>query len=107
LTALSRIALQTASTGEFWRLAARRLGAQRGAMTALCVLGGIILACLLLPWLSPYDYYTPHLELLSRGPMLAGGHILGTDPLGRDLLVRVMWGCRISLGIGLAASLAD
>jgi oligopeptide transport system permease protein len=76
-------------------------------MTALGVLGGIIVACLLLPWVSPYDYYTPHLELLSRGPMLSGGHILGTDPLGRDLLVRVMWGCRISLGIGLAASLVS
>jgi oligopeptide transport system permease protein len=39
--------------------------------------------------------------------MLAGGHILGTDPLGRDLLVRVMWGCRISLAVGLAASLVS
>jgi len=60
-----------------------------------------------MPLLSPYDYYTPHLELLSRAPSLAGGHILGTDPLGRDLLVRVMWGCRISIGVGVAASLVS
>jgi oligopeptide transport system permease protein len=89
----------------FWHLAARRLRAHRSAMAALYVLGAIILACIVIPWLSPYNYYTPQLTLLSRAPMLAGGHVLGTDPLGRDLLVRVMWGCRISLGIGIAASL--
>lgn len=61
-------------------------------------------ASLLVPALSPYDYYTPHLELVSRPPMLTGGHLLGTDPLGRDLLIRVLWGCRISLLIALVAS---
>src|SRR5581483_8755556 len=88
----------------FWTLAWRRLRADRSAMTALYLLAVIIVACLVLPWLSPYDYYTPQLTLLSRPPMLTGGHLLGTDPLGRDLLVRVMWGCRISLGIGIVAS---
>jgi oligopeptide transport system permease protein len=66
-----------------------------------------MLCSVLLPLLSPYDYFTPHFELLSRAPMLAGGHLLGTDPLGRDLLLRVMWGCRISLAVGIAASLVS
>jgi len=76
-------------------------------MALLCaaVLGAVTLACIVLPWLSPYDYYTPQLELVSRAPMWQGGHWLGTDPLGRDLLVRVLWGCRLSLAVGLAASL--
>lgn len=91
----------------FWSRAARRVRRQRRARIALTTLGLIVLASLLIPWLSPYDYFSPHLEMLSRPPMLAGGHLLGTDPLGRDLLVRVMWGCRISLGIGLAASLVS
>jgi oligopeptide transport system permease protein len=91
----------------FWGQAVRRLRRQRMAMAAAALLALIMLACLLLPLLSPYDYFTPHFELLSRGPMFAGGHILGTDPLGRDLLVRVMWGCRISLAVGLAASLVS
>lgn len=36
--------------------------------------------------------------------MLQGGHLLGTDPLGRDLLIRTLWGCRISLLIAFVAS---
>jgi len=91
----------------FWLLAWRRLRQHRAASAAGIVLGSIILACLLLPLLSAYDYFTPQFEWVSRPPMLRGGHILGTDPLGRDLLIRVMWGCRISLAVGIAASLVS
>jgi oligopeptide transport system permease protein len=76
----------------------------RGAIAAGAVLSVIAIASLLVPMLSPYDYYTPHLELVSQAPTWRGGHWLGTDPLGRDLAVRVLWGCRISLLIALAAS---
>jgi len=91
----------------FWRLTARRLAGQRMTVVAGALLGAIVIASLVIPWLSPYDYYTPQFDLLSRGPMLGGGHLLGTDPLGRDLLVRVMWGCRISLAVGVVASLVS
>lgn len=48
--------------------------------------------------------YTQHLadRLLPPG---SPGHLLGTDTLGRDVLARIMTGCRISLQIGLAAVL--
>ncbi|SUZ32044.1 putative D,D-dipeptide transport ATP-binding protein DdpD [Roseibaca ekhonensis] len=36
---------------------------------------------------------------------LQGGHLLGTDHLGRDLLSRLMWGTRLSLAVGFAAAL--
>jgi len=76
----------------------------RGTWVAGGVLLLIALSSLTVPALSPYDYYTPQLDLISRPPMLQGGHLLGTDPLGRDLLIRVLWGCRISLLIALLAS---
>jgi len=100
-------AVDSVPSAGFWRLAGARLGRQRMTRAAAALLAAIVIACLVVPWLSPYDYYTPHFELLSRPPMLAGGHLLGTDPLGRDLLVRVMWGCRISLAVGVSASLVS
>ena len=82
----------------------QRLRRHRGAMIAGGVLLLLALSSLIVPALSPYDYYTPQLDLISQPPTLRGGHLLGTDPLGRDLLIRVLWGCRISLLIGIAAS---
>ncbi|WAJ27322.1 dipeptide/oligopeptide/nickel ABC transporter permease/ATP-binding protein [Antarcticirhabdus aurantiaca] len=38
-------------------------------------------------------------------PLFSPGHLLGTDPLGRDVLSRLIWGTRVSLSVGIAASL--
>ena len=48
--------------------------------------------------------FSPHdpLEIISRSRQRpAPGHVLGTDLLGRDVLSRIIYGSRISLGIGL------
>ena len=78
---------------------------QPGTTAAAAILGAIILAAVLVPWVSPYDYATPSWTEIFRSPTAAGGHLFGTDSLGRDLLVRVMWGCRVSLLVGITASL--
>jgi len=90
-----------------WQDAFLRLRHNRAAMVAGTVLGTIVLAALIVPLISSYNYYTPQWALLDTAPTLHGGHIFGTDDLGRDLLVRVMWGCRISLMIGIVASLVS
>jgi len=77
----------------------------RPARFALVLLGLVVLLALLVPLLSPYDYATPNWDELYLAPGAA--HPLGTDGLGRDLLVRLMWGCRISLLVGVAASLVS
>lgn len=74
----------------------------------LAVAGGITLlilslACLLGPLFSPYDYADQNLDNTFAPPGAA--HWLGTDQLGRDLLVRVLQGGRISLGVGLCATI--
>jgi oligopeptide transport system permease protein len=66
----------------------------------------IVAGAALLPLLLPFDHYTPSWDELDL-PAFAGGHVLGTDDLGRDLLVRLMWGCRISLLVAVAASLTS
>ena len=69
----------------------------------------ILLAALLAPWLAPHDPYVQ--DLLNRnlppiwfekGDWL---HPLGTDPLGRDYLSRLLYGARISLLIGASVAL--
>ena len=90
-----------------WQDAFSRLRHNRAAVASGIVLGVIVLACIVVPWISPYSYYTPQWTMLDAPPTLHGGHIFGTDDLGRDLLIRVMWGCRISLMIGLVASIVS
>jgi oligopeptide transport system permease protein len=62
----------------------------------------LAVACLLGPLFSPYDYADQNLDNTFAPPGAA--HWLGTDQLGRDLLVRVLYGGRISLGVGLCAT---
>ncbi|BCQ33997.1 dipeptide/oligopeptide/nickel ABC transporter permease/ATP-binding protein [Erwinia rhapontici] len=45
-------------------------------------------------------------DLLQRlAPPLTPGHLLGTDALGRDMLSRLLWGTRVSVAVGLSATL--
>ena len=78
---------------------------RRSTTLAAATLGAIVVAAVIVPWLSPYDYATPTWARIFMPPTLRGGQIFGTDSLGRDLLVRVMWGCRVSLLVGITASL--
>jgi oligopeptide transport system permease protein len=87
-----------------WLAAWRRLLARRSQRLALGVLALLLLAAILVPMLSPRDYAAPVWQHILEAPSLASGSLLGTDGLGRDLLVRVMWGMRVSLLVGLAAS---
>ena len=61
------------------------------------------LAALGAPWLAPHDPLAVDLDAVKLPP--GPGHPFGTDPLGRDLFSRVLYGARISLGIGVAAAL--
>lgn len=103
---MGQAGLQAAAPGGGqWRLAWLRLRRHRLALIACGVLALVMLASLLIPLLSPFDYATPNWDELYQAPGL--GHLFGTDALGRDLLVRVMWGCRVSLLVGFAASLVS
>ena len=70
----------------------------------------IALIALLAPWLAPHDPYAQDLANRSLPPFWnaeRGGwlHPLGTDPLGRDYLSRLIYGARISLLIGASVAL--
>jgi peptide/nickel transport system permease protein len=67
----------------------------------LGLLGLVILVALVLPLLSPYESDEIRASDALTGP--SGGHWLGADNLGRDILVRVAAGYRISLSIAVGS----
>jgi len=80
--------------GMIWR----RFRKHPGAIVGAIVLTLIILSTLLVP-LSPYDPETSDLKSKLQPP--SWEHPFGTDPLGRDMLTRILYGGRISLAVGL------
>ena len=90
-----------------WGDAWLRLTRNRAATAAATILGIMAVAVIAGPWLSPYDYDFTDWGMISIGPDLASGHVFGTDSLGRDLFVRTMVGGRISLMVGVVATLVS
>ena len=71
------------------------------------VIGGSIVICfiiiaILTPWIAPFSYEEQSLGHQYQPP--SREHLLGTDSKGRDLLTRIMYGSRISLAVGFAAT---
>ncbi|KAA9001818.1 oligopeptide ABC transporter permease OppC [Affinibrenneria salicis] len=88
-----------------WQDARRRFMRNRAALASLLILSGIVLFVIAAPLLSPFDYADTDFAMMSMPPDFASGHYFGTDSSGRDLMVRVAIGGRISLLVGLAAAL--
>ena len=87
-----------------WRLARRK---PLGAVSALIVLGLVVVA-VLAPVLAPRDPYAFNLNergLPIRMQAPSAAFWLGTDPLGRDVLSRIVYGARVSLVVGMASVL--
>ena len=90
-------------------LAVRRLARDHLALTAFGVLlgyGGLALAADLLA--AQLFHTTPtSIDLRSALAPPSAGHWLGTDEFGRDQLVRLLYGARVSLSIGLVAAVVN
>lgn len=80
----------------------RRLKKNKLAIFGLIFLSVLVLFSLLGPVFISYSYFQQDLDLGAAAPSIA--HICGTDLLGRDLLVRMMYGGRVSLAVGICAT---
>jgi oligopeptide transport system permease protein len=85
----------------------KRLSRNRAAMISAGVIVFIALLAWIGPALSPFSQDALDWEHIAAPPQLSGGHWLGTDRLGRDMLVRTLHGVRISLAIGVLAMLVS
>ena len=87
--------------GEFWHYFAMN----KGAVVGLVVFVLLVIVALFAPWIAPYSPDQQFRDSLLTPPVWeAGGKaafLLGTDPVGRDMLSRLIHGSRYSLFIGL------
>jgi len=89
-----------AGLSEFWHYFAQ----SRGAVLGLIIFVLLILVALFAPWISPHDPVEQYKQFFLLPPSWATGgnpdFLLGTDPVGRDILSRLIYGSRFSLLIG-------
>ena len=91
-----------------WADARRRLRANHAAMVSLVVLALMILLIIFGPMVTPWTYeYIDFDGAWRASPQVEGLHFFGTDQLGRDLFVRTLVGGRISLMVGIVATLVS
>jgi len=88
-----------------WQDARRRFIHNRAALISLLVLLLIALFVVFAPMLAQFKYDDTDWAMMSSPPDTVSGHWFGTDSSGRDLLVRVAIGGRISLMVGIASAL--
>jgi peptide/nickel transport system permease protein len=88
-------------------LALRRILRKRSSRVAFFVLGVILLAGLLAPLIAPYDPAAMPDIVFGKSLPPSFAHPFGTDPFSRDVLSRVIFGARLSLMIGVLATIVS
>ncbi len=98
-----------------WTDARRRLFRNKAAVVSMVILAVITLMAIFAPLLSPYSFQDVDYSVINCAPSwwpgtdvlcrAGGAHWFGTDPLGRDSFVRILYGARVSLSVGVVASL--
>jgi ABC-type dipeptide/oligopeptide/nickel transport system permease subunit len=103
-TALAKAEAEPSFWAEQLRALIRSLVRDTAGLIGLFLFLLVVLAALFAPWLAPHDPLEQDLKASKLPPAwMAEGdwsHPLGTDPLGRDLFSRILYGSRVSLQVG-------
>lgn len=100
---IAKQAAENKSMESPWRLAMKRLSRNKLAIAGLIFLGVMIVLCIVGPIVSPYSDITATDIANAKQPPSAQ-HWFGTDENGRDVFTRLLYGGRISMTVGLAAT---
>lgn len=88
----------------------RRTAAKRRVLARVITvfLAALVVVAIFAPWIAPYPADAQDLALTFRPPAFfahaAPGHLLGTDQLGQDILSQMIYGTRLTLLVGVAAT---
>ncbi|WP_436836643.1 ABC transporter permease [Megamonas funiformis] len=89
----------------YWQDAWIRLKKNKMALLGLIIIVCLIVLAIFGPIFSSHTYDEQNLMMTNSSP--SWEHWFGTDNLGRDIFIRVLYGARISLAIGIVASLLN
>ena len=81
-----------------WSGALHRLRRNRLAFASGLFIIALAVCAVVLPRFLPFHYAEQHYDVVYKGP--TRDHPMGTDQLGRDIFVRMVYGARISLTVG-------
>ncbi|WP_307992165.1 ABC transporter permease [uncultured Clostridium sp.] len=87
----------------YWQDVWRRIKKDPLTIGSIIVIAVIALSAIFLPMISPYTYDGQNIDIQNQSPTLA--HIFGTDKFGRDIFIRILYGARISLTIGIVTAI--
>jgi oligopeptide transport system permease protein len=90
-----------------WEDAWHRLLKNRAAVYSVFILAFITLLLVVGPWVISWESDYTDWDYTSSPPSISSGHWFGTDSVGRDILVRTLEGGRISLMVGLVATIVS
>ncbi|MCE7983515.1 MAG: ABC transporter permease [Caldilinea sp. CFX5] len=85
-----------------WSTALRRLLRNRLAVLGLIIVLLFLVAAIFGPVIAPYDFLAQNIDSASQSP--SATHWFGTDPLGRDIFSRILYGARTAALVALTTT---
>ena len=85
----------------YWAVSWKIFKKNKLGMFCLAFIVLLALVASFAPLLAPYDPDAQELSNMLKAP--GGAHLLGTDEFGRDILSRIIYGCRVSLSVGIVS----
>lgn len=89
------------SSESYWQVSWRIFRKNKLGVACLVIVCLLVFVALFAGLIAPYDPDAIDLTARLEGP--SGAHLLGTDDLGRDICSRIIYGCRISLSVGVVS----
>ena len=89
----------------YWQDVWRRFRRDPLAVGGLFLILVLAIMAIVIPMVSPYTYSGMDLSSMNQGPTWR--HPAGTDQMGRDQFIRILYGARISLSIGVVAAIIN